>query len=129
MLSLNLPSPTGEKWDDQGFFFPFPFVAMNHVRWVPLIGLFRSPCTSARPGNSSRFSSVSAGVSAEGDAGNAICGHLVGRFHCRFGHRLLANQGSHVRRHVDRCAVPLQVCHNCLGKKKKTNYMTFYNDS
>lgn len=62
-----------------------------------------------------RFCSVAAGVPAEGDAGNALRGHLVGGFHSRFGHRLLAHQGSHVRWHVDRCAVPLQVSHHFSG--------------
>lgn len=49
------------------------------------------------------------GVPAEGDAGNAVRGHLAGGLHRRPGHRLLAHQGSHVRRRLGGRAVPLQV--------------------
>lgn len=58
--------------------------------------------------------SPSAGVQAEGDAGNALRGHLARWFHCRPGYRLLADQGHHVRRRLGRRAVPLQVCLNHL---------------
>lgn len=50
-----------------------------------------------------------AGVQAEGDAGNALRGHLACGFHRQSGHRLLAHQGPHVRRRLGRRAVPLQV--------------------
>lgn len=56
-----------------------------------------------------QFFSLSAGVPAEGDAGNAIRGHLAGGLHRRPGHRLLAHQGPHVRWRLGGRAVPLQV--------------------
>lgn len=55
------------------------------------------------------LSSLTSGVQAEGDAGNTIRGHLAGGFHRRPGHRLLADQGPHVRWRLGGRAVPLQV--------------------
>lgn len=53
--------------------------------------------------------SPSAGVQAEGDAGNALRGHLASWFHRWPGYRLVADQRHHVRWRLGRRAVPLQV--------------------
>lgn len=55
------------------------------------------------------MSSAPAGVQAEGDAGNALRGHLVSWFHRWPGHRLLADKGRHVCWCLGCSAVPLQV--------------------
>lgn len=99
-------SKDSSEWYKQTVNWKIHFEIMASVRTVKLTispspSLSR-PCVSAPPG-----------VQAEGDAGNALRGHLVGWFHRWPGHRLLADKGRHVRRCLGCSAVPLQVCLNC----------------
>lgn len=48
----------------------------------------------------------SAGVQAEGDAGNTLHRHLACWFHRRPGYRLVADEGPHVRWRLGLRAVP-----------------------
>lgn len=93
------------EWYKQTVNWKIHFEIMASVRKVKLT-------ISPSPSLSCPRVSAPPGVQAEGDAGNALRGHLVSWFHRWPGHRLLADKGRHVRRCLGCSAVPLQVCLN-----------------
>lgn len=93
------------EWYKQTVNGKIHFEIMASVRTVKLT-------ISPSPSLSCPRVSAPPGVQAEGDAGNALRGHLVGWFHRWPGYRLLADKGRHVRRCLGCSAVPVQVCLN-----------------